>query len=869
LHTAGLHHRVTFLLAAIVAALWAGSAGCSRHRYYCQADRDAKRLVAQKSRDPRWAAPPHFSVDMDPRSRYYDNCDQIYPPMPEDDPASNRYMRCVDGMKGYPCWHEHGDRAQLENPDWRARLGEIVPLTDDGKVKLSLDSALRLAYVNSNSYQDQLETLYLSALDVSTERFRFTTQFWGDEGPLTNETSFTSSGPLSAAGEASTLETDTRVTAQRLFATGGELVVGLANSIVWQFAGPETFSDVSILNFNLVQPLLRGAGRAVALEQLTIVERALLANLRSLQYYRQNFFTLVAIGDSSATGLQRRGGFFGGTGLTGFTGTGIGGFGNLGGFFFGGGAGNFFGGGSAGGGSFVGGGAAQVNGFLGLLQFRQAMHNSEQQLKSQLRALGQLESHLQAGTIDMIQVDQFRQTVQSQKAHVLQLHNQMDGLLDSFKMSVLGLPPDLPVELDDSLIRQFQFISAEMSELQNEFGDFLSEFGDEPAEPRIEVLQQRFPQLAEMGSRAKRQAIAAAGDLKKIDEYSVERQAAMTPAERRLFAKDVRSLHRSLKQLRERVGRAESKIERLRDQLTPATRRQTADRLVELVTDIAEATDEIALVQARARVERISVNREKIDPREALDVARANRLDWMNNRAALVDTWRLIQYNANSLRAGLNVVLSGSMNTIGNNPLQFRAPAGTMRASLQFDAPLTRLVERNNYRQSIIDYQQQRRQMIQFEDTIHANLRQLLRDLQLDRVNLEIQRRAVVIAIRRVDETREVLNQPPPQQQPGQTVGQLGPTSSTNVMTALDDLRAAQDALTSVWLHHYATRMRLAREMGVLKLDQRGMWIDEPLSDAPQLKAEEEPLPPSLPEGWLEQLEKSAFSPDGDAKKAG
>jgi hypothetical protein len=50
---------------------------------------------------------------------------------------------------------------------------------------------------------------------------------------------------------------------------------------------------------NLVQPLLRGGGRAVALEQLTIAERALLANLRAFQRYRQGFYTKVAIGPLS------------------------------------------------------------------------------------------------------------------------------------------------------------------------------------------------------------------------------------------------------------------------------------------------------------------------------------------------------------------------------------------------------------------------------------------------------------------------------------------------------------------------------------------------------------------------------------------
>jgi len=313
----------------VILGLLLASAGCSREHYFRQADKEVQRLVAEKSSDPRWAAPADFQIQMDPRSRYCDVCDPIRPPMPPDDPASHRFMHCVHGMKGYPHWHDNGERSELENPAWRQRLGEYVELTADGRVKLSLASALRLAYVNSPDYQGQLETLYLSALDVSTERFNLDTQLVGS-----NNTTFTHTGPLSAVGETSTLENDSSLQLQRTFATAATLVVGVANSIVWQFAGPQTFSNISILNFSLMQPLLQGGGRDVALEQLTIVERALLANLRALQNYRQAFFTRVAIGDMVFAGLQRLGGFFGGTGLTGFTGTGVTGFGSVGGAYF-------------------------------------------------------------------------------------------------------------------------------------------------------------------------------------------------------------------------------------------------------------------------------------------------------------------------------------------------------------------------------------------------------------------------------------------------------------------------------------------------------------------------------------------------------
>jgi hypothetical protein len=845
LHTTQAHLRAISALTAIICALALASAGCSRNRYYTRADKEAKYLVQEKSNDPRWAVPPGYTIDMDPRSRFRDCCNEVFPPMPPDDPAAHVFMHCVDGMKGFPFWHKNGDRMRLDNPGWRAKLSEFAEVTDDGRIKLTLDSAVRLAYLNSSNYQYQLETLYLSALDVSTERFRFATQFFG-----TNETSYTSQGPLNSAGEASTLQTDTSFWFERKFATAGELVVGVANSIVWQFAGPEQFSDVSIINFNLVQPLLRNAGRAVALEQLTIVERALLAGLRQLQLYRQGFFASISIGDGVNAYVQRRGGFTGSTGLTGFSGSGVGGFG---GYY------NTMSSGAA-----AGGGAGTLGGFVGLLQSQQQIRNSEHQLESQLQALRLSEAHYRAGNISLTQVDKVRQDVESRRALLLQNTNAWITRFENYKSDVLGLPPNLPMELDDSFIRQFQFISPAIGKLQKNLSDFLDEFGEEPAEPEIKSLQRRFKQLAKLRKEVEQQTAVVAEDLKNVEKKAAVRLAEMKPGEQAKFTGDLRSLRETLPDLRRRTKGAEQKIAQVEAQLTPSSRKETADRLVQLVTEISNTVNEISLIQARARVEIISFKWETMDPDEALDVARANRLDWMNNRAALVDSWRLVQYNANKLRAGLDVVFSGDMSTIGNSPARFRAPTGTMRAGLKFDAPFTRLVERNDFRQAIIDYQQQRRQMIQFEDSVQENLRQLLRNIDLDKVNLEIQRRAATIAIRRVDETREVLNQPPPAPQPGQTASQIGPTAAMDHMDALNALTESQSNLMSVWLDYYANRMRLAREMGIMQLDDCGMWIDQPPSATARLSAEEAPLPPTPPDSWLKELEQVPAPPPQD-----
>ncbi len=907
-------------VAAALAALAACAAsGCTRGRFYAQADREVSTLLAEKSCDPRWNLPANYNVRQDERSRFYDAYSQIKPPMPPDDPTAHRYMHCVDGKKGWPRWHANGDRTTLDNPDWRARLSEVVELTDSGAVKLTLDSALRLAYLNSIDWQNEQEELYLSALDVSTERFAFDVQFYGG-----NATRYRTIGPLGAGGPSTTWSTDTNLQARKYFATAGQLVVGVANSIMWQFAGPDRYRNVSLVNFNLVQPLLRRAGRAWALEPLTIVERTLLYNLRSLQFYRQGFFLNVAFGIPAGAGVQRRGGFFGGTGFEGFTGTGIGGFGNVGGTFFGGGLLGFPGAGGGGGGVGVAGGdVGNLGGFFGLLQSRQRIRNLEQLLADQERSLVKMEAQLDAGQIDLVQVDQLRQNVQTNRANLATAKTQLTDRVEAYKVTTLSIPSDTPVALDESFLAAFQFVSPPLLALQKELGTLLAaETGgeNEPLEatedPRTkdppgplelpapadatednrdaaaardaredeadrELIRTGIARLGELRGRVEAQAAAVNGDLERAATQAAGRLAGMQPAERKAFDREMRILADDLAELLARIRRADEEIKRLEPagQPTETRLRDTADKVVALVSEISGAVDEMSLIQARARVEAIGVTPEQLDPDMAFEIARANRLDWMNTRAALVDQWRLIQYNAVKLLADLDLKLEGDISTTGNNAARFRAPTGSLSAGVQFDPPLTRLQERNSWRQAILQYQQQRRRQIRFEDQVKLNLRQLLRQLELDRLNRETQRRAVIIAVRRVDETRLTLGQPAPPPPPPAADGtgapqpatdRLGPTTIINYVTATDALRNSQDALTSVWLRYYQTRAVLARELGVMELADDGLWIDKPLCRADDATGEDLELPPPVPQEWLDHLEEVKSPPplgaDADGK---
>ena len=848
---ANFDSRLAWVLLALLASSVLAIQGCSRTKYRLQADREAYDVIAERNHDPRWSAADPL-IDIDPRSRYFDVYDADCPPMPQDDPASQRYMHVVDGIKGWKHWGDNGSRFELENSAWAEALDDYVEVSEKGSIRLDLDSALRLAYMHSPDHQSQLETLYLSALDVTAERFRLDTQFFGGY-----DANYLHQGSLEPArlsyndtlgrfvitpaidGVENNLLTVGRPAAanpalllQRRFATAGELLVGFANSFVFEFTGADTNLSASLANFTFIQPLLRGAGKDVALEQLTYVERNLLANLRAYGQFRQGFYTQVAIGELGVTRPQRNG--FD-TNLQSFPGQGF------------------------------------VGGYLGLLRQLQQIRNSEDNLSLQLRTLARLEAFLDVDVIDRVQVEQFRQNIQDDRDQLLQSRVFFELAQDQYKKEILGLPPDLAIELDDTLIRQFQLIDPQATALQDTIVAFQRRAGR--IELDVDLLGQTINDAIPLIEPIERRIDEARNDLRKMDEVMQSRERTMTEEEIMLLREEKNQLARSLLERDQEFRLAIGKLDRIRSELAEKTPRDSKRDLIVWVNDILGVVERTVLIQARARLEMVTVDPVELDPRDAFNIALANRLDFMNGRAALVDSWRLIQVNADALQSVLDVTSSGDIRTARNNPLSFRAPTGSLRLGLEFDAPFTRLLERNAYRESLITYQRSRRDFIQSRDSLNLGLRALLRQIEQLRTSLEIQRRAVSIAIVRVDLTQRQLGAPVPRAPPGQPPAQFNPTTAINLLSAQASLLSTQNRFLSVWLNYYAAQMRLARELGTMELDPDGRWMEETsLTRATESEAAPdvlERLPPAVPSDGIEaSVGPGSFGPGAGAKEA-
>jgi hypothetical protein len=253
-------------------------------------------------------------------------------------------------------------------------------------------------------------------------------------------------------------------------------------------------------------------------------------------------------------------------------------------------------------------------------------------------------------------------------------------------------------------------------------------------------------------------------------------------------------------------------IDRFRSDVSPVIPQD----LVDLANDVLE----LSLVQARDRAETVSLIDIDLHPLAALNVARANRRDWMNARASLVDRWRAISLVANALESSVDIVFNGDIGYGNGNPGSRDLPTSRLRTAIRFDAPLNRFRERNEYRQALIEYQQARRSYYAFEDDVSAGLRATIRTLQVNQRNFEIRRDAVRAADLQIELNEDIRRIQEANRQPS------GPTAARDVVTALNELLTAQNDFLSVWVTYEVLRQTLDFNLGTMQLDTEGMWID-------------------------------------------
>ncbi len=147
---------------------------------------------------------------------------------------------------------------------------------------LDLNNALLIAAVNSREYQERKEQVFLQALSLSSERNRFSPQwFW----KLSGGVDYDSEDDWSAEGRS-------EPEFAWLLRTGAQVSASLSTNAFQFLTGDPATAARSVFDLTVTQPLLR-QGRLSTLEPLTQAEQDMLYELRDFVRFQRRFTVAV------------------------------------------------------------------------------------------------------------------------------------------------------------------------------------------------------------------------------------------------------------------------------------------------------------------------------------------------------------------------------------------------------------------------------------------------------------------------------------------------------------------------------------------------------------------------------------------------
>lgn len=753
--------------------------GCSRARYRLRADTETYQILNEKTADSRWL-PPRIDIAPDPRSRFYDQEDPDFPPLPPDDPTAHAYMHSANGMKGWKHWHDVGDLPHVENPMWTTYFdGEPFegPSFQLPEVKkLGLTEAVEIGLIHSREYQEQLENMYLSALGLTFQRYRFAVRplgFLGEPG--------TAVAYDHQPDDASNLQLGgTNLGFSKLLPSGAQLVTELTNNTLWLFSGPNATQTATSLAYSLAVPLLQGGSREIAMENLTQGERRVLYTIRDFARFRKDFYVTIVTGERALP-------------LPGNTG----------------GAELAF---------LIRGERSPTVGFYFLLFSLQRVRIQETNVRSLENLIRDLEQLGEAGRATSLDITQLKSSLAIAKRRYFLIRRFYYDQLDRFKVQ-LGLPPDIEVEIDDSLIQPYQFLNSDLLLLEDRISSITIADDINQWAETVETFEQIDAEL-------KQHLLAASLELRQLEEIIPRRTQRLDASAAEQLRLDFRQDQQNYADIQTRVAANEQQLEKLAEAVRRGDSSDSAAVLAmmrQVRRELLRATRELTGLQIGARVELVTLPTVDLTPDEAVRLALANRLDLMNRRGFVMDARRRLEIAADRLEATANLVAEGELNTpdldSNSQPLEFRAKDSNFRAGVEFVTPLDRKAARNNFRAAQVSYQRARRNYMAAEDQVKLDVRSLLRDVVAQQAVYETNRRGVRVAARELDQAIEFSEQPEASTRAG--------NQGLNISRALDNILDAQDELIESWVDYETARLGLYRDVGVMYIDENGFWIED------------------------------------------
>lgn len=732
---------------------------------------------------------------------------------------------------------------------YRSFRKDVVESQLDPAPRLTLENILELTLINSREYQTRKETLYRVALRLTLQRFDYQLKFFSRGNGSALDYSHNRSGGITV----NTLGIPTGLGIEKSLYTAGDFAARFANDVVLTFNGSNGFNSSvsSQLLFDLSQPLIQ---RDVRFEALTQAERDVVYAARDFVRFRKilfrdlssQYYNLLLSYRSIAINSQDY-------------------FSNLRGFnraeaeFQAGKVPRFqvdqFEQNALRSSSNIVNSCNNLEGALDQLKFRIGIP-TETPINVDLSELERLTLRDEATVASelvrrsMRFVSTQRQQQEGQSGEVLSPTAELARRLITLNLKRNQLSADERSGQEES--RRLESLLAQINAEESRYIVHLNRteleraISDKPEKP-VQILLRRNELIESLV-----QLLRARTRQLRLNPKSDPKQAGNLDALTLEFSRELEKIvnESTLPSDSDPLGRrsstnTDSLHERLEDQLKhSAELLQRVERAFQQ-TEGDFRKQGIVLAESEQELSRlidsiIELSREylasgtegltpvEIDMDEAMLTALVQRLDLMNRRAALADTWRQIKYAGDDLRSILNVRASESIRTRNgsNNPFDFTFDNSTTQLSLQFDAPLNRRAERNRFRSTLIDYNVALRNIIEAEDSIKLNTRNDIRQLDLDQNQYKIAIASAALAYDRVISTREQLR-----------------TGYGNI-TARDFLEAQQaytSSLSSVAQQHIGyvvDRIQLFLDLEQLQVDEIGFW--------PELRNEKYPFIPNL-----------------------
>ena len=475
-----------------------------------------------------------------------------------------------------------------------------------------------------------------------------------------------------------------------------------------------------------------------------------------------------------------------------------------------------------------------VSGYLQLLSQLQTIHNLEYQVEQLQRNVVEYAALEKAGLLNPIDLDNITQQNLSTRQQLIVSQATYQTSLDAYRVLVLGLPADFPLEIDESLLKRFELNDARLDSMRKTNDELylsLLQFGEPPPRPVMadaaRKLLEEFAvlrdvsdlvakELAKWGGQIeadRTRAEAGVGPLGDDDRESYRREVKLADELKKAFLDCRASLDDNVGDVRDFLGSLdasdpEAALRKVREYVGRSLRARLS---------------ELFVIETQVRVYLIELNAVELTVDQAVSVALANRLDLMNSLGRVTDAWRNTEAAGSALMAGLSLNYFGNLGTAPGQTglLAFNGHDGSQQVGLRFDAPIVRRAERNVYRTDQILFQQARRAYMLNHDGIVQGVRLDMRNLNLNRQQFDIYREQLLVAARQVDQAEYNARA-----STGASTGG-GQIAGLQLQNALGFLLQSKNGLIGNWVQYEIQRMDLFRDFDLMTIDAQGVWTND------------------------------------------